>query len=338
MGIANTAFRIFQTGLEADATPGTAVAATSKAAVSDIVFKPTDRFHRPKLAKGLATSNPGDEVVVVRGTEFTIPETELIYDQHHIWLAMSVLGDVAASGADPYIWTFVRNILADPDINTRTLERRLSDGTNNIDNEWAYAFLSEIRWIYEANSALRWSAKGFARRVQASTLTAGQSFPAVMEIPPSPLVTVTIDSTWANLGVTAIAGQVTHAEVTFTTGYEPKATFDGRSDLDYTTNLLNAANVGLDVTIRMLVQANSGQFATEKTAAEAGTLRAIRLDVVGTQSRNFRLNMLLKHDPASLQTIGSEDGQDMIEMKLVNATDGTNQFSVVCENKTNATS
>ncbi len=332
MGKAVTGMRLFQWGMEADATPGTAVPATSKLAVEDIEFTPLDALYRPKLAKGLITRHPGNETVIMRGTKFKVAESPVSYDQIHNWIAMAVKGDVAATGADPYTWTIVRDILADPDINTRTLERRLTDGTNHIDNEWAYAFLSVLRFVYKDNQPLKFSAEGFARRIQASTLTAAQAFPTI-EIPPAALAKVWIDSTWAALGTTQVVGQVLGAEVAFRTGYKPKMTLDGRTDLDFTTNVLDASEVGLDVTLRLLIEASTGQFATEKTAAEAGTLRAVRFKVDGTQSRSLQLDMLLKHEPASLQTIGTEDGQDIVEMKLVDATDGTNLFQTVTVNK-----
>lgn len=335
MPLALTALRQYQWGLES--TSGTAVPATAKVAVEGLTFTPTDFFVRPRLAKGLITRNPGNETVIGRGTTWSVPETPFVYDQGQQWLAMAVEGGQAAVGAStPYTWTFTRDITADPAVNTRTLEQRISDGTNHIDYEYAYACLSQLRFIYATDQPLRLSAEGFARRVQGSTLTSSMALPAI-EIPPAPLAVVSIDSTWANLGTTPITGQVLSADVTFMTGYGPKMTLDGRTDLDFTTNILNSENVGLDVTIRMLVKANSGQFATEKTAAEAGTLRAVRLTIAGTASRALTLNMLLKHDAASIQTIGSEDGQDIVEMKLVDATDATNLFEVVLVNTLNTT-
>lgn len=330
--------RLFQWGQEVDGTPGTAVAATSKLAVNDIKFTPLDAIARPKLAKGLVIDNPGNETPVTRGTRFSVPDSPVSYDQIHNWLGMAVSETPAATGVNPYTWTHVRDIAADPDINTRTLERRITDGANPIDNEWAYAFLESITFKYKPDQPLIFSADGFARRVQGSTLTGAQAFPTI-EIPPSALAQVHIDSTWANLGVTLVSAQVLGAEVKFKTGYKPKMSLDGRSDLDFTTHLLDANAVGLDITLRMLIEASSGQFATEKAAAEATppTLRALRIRVLGTSSRELRLDMLCKHVPGSIQELGEEDGADVVEMKLTSATDGTNFFRVVTVNATNST-
>lgn len=336
MPLALSALRQYQWGLEGDSTPGTAVAATSKIAVEGITFTPTDFFVRPRIAKGLITRYPGDETVIGRGTTFSVPESPFVYDQGHHWCALAVEGDVTADGVDPYTWTYTRDITADPDVNTRTLEQRISDGTNHIDYEYAYALLSQLRWIYTLDQPLRFSAEGFARRVQSSTFTASQALPTIL-IPPAPLAKIWIDSAWASLGTTQVTAQVLSADVAFMTGYLPKMTLDGRSDLDFTTHVLNAENVGLDVTIRMLIKADSGQFAAEKTAAEAGTLRAVRLKVDSGSGNTLSLDMLLKHEAASIQTIGSEDGQDIVELKLVDATDGANLFEVIVGNQVNTT-
>ena len=187
-----TALQTLQWGKET--TRGTAVAATSKIAVEGIQFAADDEMARPRLAKGLLTSVPGDETVTRRGTTFSIPETPLVYDQHQHFLLGCVKGGVTSSpgtGA-PETWTFLRSLTADPAPEARTLERRLSDGTNFIDNEWSYALFSQLRWIYAIDQPLRFSAEGFARRIQSSTLTAGQAMPTIA-IPASPLAKIWID-------------------------------------------------------------------------------------------------------------------------------------------------
>lgn len=321
---------LYQLGKET--VRGTLVAATSKAAVQRIDFEPTDRFDRPALAKGLLHRHPGSETVIVRGTRVTIPETSLVYDQHHHWLTAGVKGGVTATGIDPYTWTFARSLTADPAPDTWTLERRATDGTTPIDEEWGYFFVTQYKWIYRADQPLRFALQGFARRVQGSTLTAALALPTI-EIPASPLCKIWIDSTWANLGTTQIVSQVIRADVTFNTGLQPFHSFDGRTDLDFTAYEFNADACGLDVELEAKVGA---QRATEKTAAEAGTLRAMRLQVLGTQTREFTLDMLLKHDLATAFKHGVTDGQEAVTWKLVDSDDGTNMFSAKVVNKTNA--
>lgn len=312
--------RTFQWGREG--TRGTAVAATSKMAVVDVEFSPLDKVDRPKLKKGLLHRNPGSETIISRGTAFRIPETPVIYDQIQNYLLASIKGAVAPTGTNPYTWTVARLLTADPNPDTFTLERRMSDGTTPIDNEWAYAFLTQIHFSYQVDQPLRFSADGICRRIQGSTLTPALAMPTI-EIPPTPLAKMWIDSTWANLGVTQVVAQVLRATVTYHTGLVPKPTFDGRSDLDFTTYVFDASACGVDAEITVMAGA---QYAIEKTAAEAQTIRAVRLTTLGTSSRELTLDMLVKHDLASSFALGADSGQDTFTMKLTDTDDATNMF------------
>jgi hypothetical protein len=321
MGKSIYGLRTYQWGKES--ARGTLVAATSKIAVEDLEFDPQDKLDRPKIAKGLLHRNPGSETVITRGTLFRIKETPVIYDQIQNLFSMSCKGAVTPTGAGPYVWLYPVSLTADPSPDTWTLERRLSDGSVNVDNRWAYAFLTQIRFVYQIDQPLKFSAEGIARRVQTNAITAALALPTI-EIPPVPLVQCWIDSTWANLGVTQVVAQVLRASLTFHTGLKPKLTFDGRPDLDFTTYIFDASVRGFDLELDMFVDS---QYATEKTAAEAATARAIRLKVLGTGSRELTFDMLAKHDPASQFNVTQTDGQDQITYKLQDSDDGANFFA-----------
>lgn len=317
--------RLYQWGPET--IRGTAVPATSKIATDDLDLQPTDNFDRPKLAKGLLHRNPGSETVVGRGTTWKTAESILVPSQQQHFCSMGIAGAITATGVGPFVWTFPRTLTADPAPKTFTFERRLSDGVSPIDNEWAYAFASMLKWSYQIDRPILFSAEGFARRVQASALTAALAMPAINP-PPAPLTQVWIDSTWAALGTTLVTAQVLKADVTYRTGLKPKPTLDGRTDLDFTTHIFDAAECGLDVDLVIMAGA---QYAIEKTASEAGTLRALRLrTTVGADI--VQLDCLLKHEPASTFGVGNEDGQDTSAFKLVDSDDGTNMFQAVITN------
>lgn len=320
------ALRLFQWGKET--TRGTAVAATSKMAIPFLDLQEEDTMHRPFLAKGLGHRYPGSETPVQRYTSWSVPEFPVIYDQLQHWLSMSVMGGITAVGTAPEVWTFARSLTADPVPHTWTLERRVTDGSSPVDNEFAYAFAHNIGFSWAAGEPILMTADGCARRKQTSTLTAAQAMPTI-EIPPVALSKMYIDSTWANLGTTQITGQILSASIGFATGLKPIWTLDARADMDYTAYVPDFSAVGLDVEITALL---AGQYATEQTAAEAGTIRAVRLQVDGTSSRQIQFDMLLKHDKASLFKIGSQDGQDLVTMNLVDTDDGTNMFRVKLSN------
>lgn len=318
------AMRLYQWGSES--TRGTAVAATSKIATEEVQLDPTDSFDRPRLAKGLLHRNPGSEVVVGRGTTWKAAESILVPSQQQHWISMG-LGNIAATGGGPFVWTFPRTLTADPAPKTFTFERRLTDGSTPIDHEWAYCFASQLKWSYQIDKPIHFSAEGFGRRVQASTLTAALAMPTINPAPTA-LTQLWLDSTWANLGVTQVTAQVLKADITYHTGLKPKMTLDGRTDLDFTTYVFDAADCGVDVDLVIMAGA---QYALEKTASEAGTLRALRLKTtIGADI--IQLDALLKHEKGSSFGVGNEDGQDTVPFKLVDTDDGTNMFQAVITN------
>lgn len=322
--------RTFQWGKES--TRGTAVAATSKIALENMDLEPIDSVVRPQFLTGKLHRYPGgNETAIKRGTNWAINNSPVVYDQLHHLGAMSVKGSVTATGAPSvYTWDFSRSLTADPAPDSFTLERRTTDGTTPRDYEWTYALIRNLSFSYKLDEPLRFSCDGFARRVQASTLTAALSYPST-EVPSSH-ATCSIDTTWAALGTTPIVAQVLSADFTFKTGLMPFDTLDGRADLDFSTYIFNGAETGIDLTLRLLM---AGQFPTEKTAAEAQTLRAVRLTVLGSASRELTLDMLVKHEPGSLFKVDEVDGQDVVDMKFVDSDDATNMFRMKVVNSVN---
>lgn len=314
------AARTFQWAREA--TKGTDLAATSKIAVENIAFTAEDLVERPKLAKGLLTRNPGNETIVFRGERFSVPEGPLNYEQLQNWLSMAVKGAVAPTGVGPYVWTFARTLTADPALDAFTLERRLTDGTTPVDHAWHYATLSRIGFSGARSGTVKFSAEGFARRRQTETLTAALTMPTT-EHPAFGQSRVFVDTSWAGLGGTAYATQIYGWKVDFLTGAKPQETADNRTDLDFSIVTIDGYEVGLEVEIMALL--TQTQYNAELAAAEAQTLRAVRVQVDGSSSRQIQWDMLLKYSEMP-HSIGEQDGQDIVSLKLVDATDGTNQF------------
>ncbi len=330
MSVLVDALNTFQVGIEG--TPGTAVPATSKLAVERIDFDESGVVYRPKLAKGLMLRNRGNETVVQRGTTWNIPDSPLIYDQFQLFLQMAVQGGVTATGSEtPWTWTHTRSLTADPGLESVTLERRISDGSNHVDHEYPYAMCQELTVRYAQNEPVRFSASGFSRRQQASTLTAAKVLPAV-EIPPTALGKVFIDTSWGGLGGTQITSQVIGAELTFRSGAMPMMTVDGRTDLDFTLPVINPEDVSLALRLTCLV--DHSRYATEKAAAVAQSLRAVRLELEGSASRNIFFDGLYKYSKPDIHAIGQQDGQAIVVLELEEATDGSEFFEVTLVNTT----
>src|SRR3972149_3216892 len=261
---------IIQSGREA--TKGTAVAATSKFAVEGFTTRPIDAIIRPKIIKGLLLANPGDELAVHRGMEWEIANSPVIYNQLQQFLAMVYKGGASPGAGPPYTWTYTRDPTADPTLDSRTFEVRQTDGATPNDIEFAYGMCQSLEISGAENEALRFAARGFGRRIQSSTLTAAQALPPVV-IPPMALPQVHIGDRWATRGATAIAGQVLGWRHTIESGIKPLMTADARADLDFTVDVLDWNEVKLGLELGILATAG-GQWATEKTKAEAGALGA----------------------------------------------------------------
>lgn len=335
-----------QWGLEsvkAPGTPGAAVAATKKMAVKDFLIRPQDNIFRDGAPlNGMLIGNRGGEVTMSRGVEWEVPSTPLFLDEMQYWLAMAVVGGVAATGAGPYVWTYTLNPLAiGAGRDMRTIELRMSDGTNNSDWEIPACMLQEIEWVGAPNQLVTFSARGIGRRLQPSTLT-----PALAMFPlngiSTALTSVFIDSTWANRGVTQVAGQVVGWRFKLMTGLFGQRTLDARTDLDYALAMLNPENVHWEIELDVKALASSAIWQTEKTQAEAmpgGGLRAVEIrgDItIGAVAYQFKIQALAKHTAASVFPVERQDGEVMGKLVLEGSTDLTNALAIIVQNNQNA--
>lgn len=317
-----------------ESTAGTDLATTSKTVIEEFMVTPEDEVFRPQHKAGLLVANKGNEQAMTRGTRWTA-RGKLCYEQAQHWLEGAIAGAITPTGTNPYTWTFTRNATAVPTLDSYTFERRISDGSNVIGNAWHYAMIDALTIKGSPRSMIEYEAQGFARRVQTETLTAGQSLPGTITFMPHGTSALYIDSTYANRGTTIVSSQLLDWSLTIRPGLEPFFTADGRSDLDYPTVALNDENIGLEFNATLLVPGTSSQYATEKTAAEAQTLRAceVRLTDSGG-SMSLKLQFLAKHEKGSLFELGKQNGQNVVQVKLVGSTDATNYMAAVLVNAT----
>lgn len=318
-----------------ESTAGTDLAATSKVVIEEFDVEPEDEYYRPQLLNGITLANRGSEQAQTRGTRFTA-RGALCYQQAQHWLEGVIQGAIAPTGTNPYTWTFTRNATAVPTLDTYTFERRLSDGSNNIDNAWHYGVLNSLTLRAEPRGMVMYEAQGFARRVQTEAQTGALTLPATITYMPHGTSALYLDSTWANRGTTIVSTQLLEWSLTLRPGLEGFFTADGRSDLDFPMVIQNTDTTGVEFTARLLIPGSSSQYATEKTAAEAGTLRACELrltDSGGTMS--LKLQFLAKHERASVFQVGNLNGQNVVDLSLVGSTDGTNFQAAVLVNATN---
>lgn len=303
---------------------GTSAAATSRL-VFPVEFDADDALERTPYATGLVWQNRGYEQPVMRGTKFTIPEHPINYETFPIlglWGFNGAVIPTAAGVAGPFTWPFTPSNIADPNVQARTLQRRMSDGTNTIDDGWAYGMLDELAVKWQQRRLVTVSAKGFARARSAPTFTAAQVPPTTLTQVPAALVTVFCDDTWGALGGTQITGQIVSGEMNFAFGMKPEETADGRTTLDFTKYVFDPEARKFTFKVRAFIT-NSGFAIAERTKAEAGTYRAVRVKFTdATTSQSITFDMIVKHTKASeVQKMVDVNGQEAVDLEFEQSTD-----------------
>ncbi|MCC6959228.1 MAG: hypothetical protein IT301_05225, partial [Dehalococcoidia bacterium] len=310
---------------------GTAAAATSKIALEKLEWGDDDEaMYMPRLANGMLIRNTSIATPTKHGTRFSFSDQPVVWEQLPHWLTLALKGapvlTYVPGSPDLWKWVWTRTPNANPAQQSVTLERLMSDGDGNTIEERAlYAMLSEMSLSYAEGEHLRMSGSGFARRMKTNSVTAALTLPTP-QVGVSALSRIYLDALWANAGDTLVAEQVIGWQWSHNNGLMPLLTAEGRTDLDFTKHQIDANNVTADLTVTALLDPT--MYAAENTAAEAGTIRAVQVKVDGGGGRLLTIDGLYRHAKPTLFKIGSQDGQDIVEMALVEATDLTNFLEV----------
>lgn len=315
-----------------EATPGTDLATTSKLLCTSFSAKPMSERYVPEVLRGLMQRNRGFETVMKHWTEFDFGGPVSYEQLQNLLCSAMGINVTSPTGLSPYVWTFTKNPAVVPTPCTFTIERDEYDGSTHIGQAWHYVVITELTISFAEGQPLMFAAKAFGRRVQTETITAAQSLPTP-EIPPTALASVYIDTTFAGLGGTQVASQVLAASVTIKNGAVPLWTLDARSDLDFTTIGYDVKDIQINASVTAYL---GGQYATEKTAAEAQSLRALHLAIAGTSSRALTLGGIFKYATPGLHDFGENNGQRTVLMNLEESSDGTNLFKAVLTNLVSA--
>lgn len=313
-----------------ETTAGTLITATSKIAAVDFLVQPQDAIDDPAILNGFAVASHGYEVVTKRSVNWSVPSTPVVFDQFQAWLGMALVGGVTSASGN--IWTYTLPGTALPNNDTRTIEVRLTDGSNPSDWRFGYSSLEEIVISGADGKPAEFTAKGFARRIQSTTLTAALSLPTVL-MSTFPNTSVYIDDLFSGVGGTQIVGQVLNWKLTIDTGLIPQFTADARTDFDFGVTVLDPTKRKAMLEVDILAQ-NAGQWATEKTKAEALTNRAVQIKLLNGAD-SLLLQGVYKHKPvASVFPDTVVNGQQVAKLMLESSTDQANYLKAVLTNAT----
>ena len=331
------AFEAIQIGREA--TKGTAVNATRVLVGNGILREMQERYYSA-YPRGVLATVGGDGIVIAKGTEFEI-ESELC-TQEAVWpFLLGARGQVTpTTGTDDETWVFTPADLTDgdPTLDSATVEFVEADGsTNHIQTEAQHVMCSEFEAQFAFNqiATMRW--RGFGRARQSATPTAALSPYSSRELLTSNLLSVFLDTSWANLGNTQLATVVRNARLAVQFFPMPDYTLDGRSDLDLTQHRIRPTGARLSLTLE-LNAAGAARFA----AWRAGTRQFVRLkctgNAVGGAVHTFQFDgsyrIVSQSDPQE-----AEDGlitQDF-ELEAVYDETGTNIWAATVINNIDET-
>lgn len=319
------AFRRIQIGKEA--TRGTGVAATSKL-IGTMRATPQKKWHRPAEDRN-SLSEFRRQALIGQRCRLAF-EGDATYEQIIAFLLMGIKGAVTPTTpvGTVRLWTFTPNYATANAPDTYTFEW----GDDTQEYEATFCMVESIELTWSEDSPVTMRVNMFGRFPSKSSFTGALSETSVEEVVANKLK-VYIDGAWANLGTTQKSSLVTGGTIRITTGYVPTKYADGSQDFSSYQEQKRHVEIELDMV-------TSTAFNTEYDAWVAGTLRAIRLQFDGTtiegaHDKYLRVDVIGKYDvePDMFEDV---NGDNVVKLKLVSMTDGTNEFSFEVKNAVTA--
>jgi hypothetical protein len=223
-----------------------------------------------------------------------MPETALTYEQFPHLLQASIAAGVQ-TGAIPgpfereYELSFGDGA---PAIKTYTL--RLGNKLVAADQQIVpFAWVDEWKIMHKSDQATwRMSATWRGQRMYAGAFTPSMSAPDVVEALTGN-TRLYIDNSGDNIGDTEVVATLLEFSLTYRSGIRWIPIGDG----DRYPKAIKFGKPSVDFTIRYELEEDTGvsRVATERAAADAGTLRLIRLECPGAGGRTFTIDMAAKY-------------------------------------------
>lgn len=309
---------IYQIGRET--TKGTVVATTNRLISRELIVTPVEPVFQPQVQLGILLENPTSDVVALRSAEIKMGG-DLTFEQILYPLNMAMKGLTSASAASgAQVWVFDPSYTADPGLNSFTIERRLSDGTTNCDEEIAYCMATEFGIAGAIGQNATFDATLFGRPVDtAGTLTTAIGIPAVNFIPTS-LFKVYVDDTFASIGTTQLSASIYDFGFKFRSQAQPKFYVDGRTDKSFTAHGLKRAGFDLEMGAEW-----TAAISSERAKAASRAIRYVRLKALGAAiSSSFytlTIDLACRYEKGLFDKETEREGNDALKLKLIGAYD-----------------
>lgn len=319
------ALSLFQWGIES--TRGTAVSST-RIIGADPKSIPLDRVWEPvRLANGLRVDRTGkrnDELLVRDTLSFSNGYFQVLPGLMQCSLDGTITPAEVNVGQSDYKWDITPSLTAANAPDTVTLE--MGDNTQAYEVEFVMfdnlKFSADIAQDGGA-SPVKIDASYFGRQVTPTTFTASQALHPSLEFMNAKLARLYMDTSWAGLGGTEQTSLLRGFQLEFLTGNHPK--FMGSANKYFTT--YGEGNLGVMLTLTL--EGTSGADSIFDLY-QAGTARAIRLDINGSQigsgaTRLFRTDLYGYFE--TVEPLGGEsNGNNLHQALFVGMPDSSANF------------
>lgn len=315
----------YQAGIES--TRGTAVAAT-RIIGADPKAIPTDRVWEPvRLAKGQRvdrTHKRNDELLVRDTLTFSNGYFQVLPMLFQCCLDGAITPAEVNVGQSDYKWDITPSLTAANEPDTLTIEM----GDNVQAYEVEYAMFNRLVFSAElgqdgAASPVKIEADYFGRQVTPTTFTASQALHTGLEFMNAKLARLYMDAAFADVGDTEQTALLRGFSLEILAGNHPK--FMGSANKYFDTY----GEGDLAVMLTLTLEGSSGADAIYDLF-RAGTEKAIRLDILGSQIgsggvRTFRTDLYGYFE--SVEPLGGEsNGNNLHQVLFVAQPDSSGNF------------
>lgn len=327
-------FRKIQYGKEV--TRGTAVVATKM--WPGKISVPVDRTPVfPELTTGRrarAQSGVFNQILV---DGFTLSMEQGVFQALPMLFSMGLKGGVTATETTPsqtdYLWDFSPSLSASNAQNGMTVE--FGDDTQAYEIEYCLARSLKIAGALGDDAGVSLEAECFGKQITATTFTAALT-PGTYEFMVANMTKLYIDPAWATLGATQKTGLLQDFSIEIQTGLHPKFLANG------VKTMTSHGEGFFDVMATFTFEGGSAAD-TEFDNFQAGTKRAIRLEVIGSQlgtGTPYKLTVDMFGQFESVIPLSSEKNGNNLHAAIFHCLDDNlatpHMFAVTCTTNANA--
>lgn len=288
---------------------------------------PQETVLPPQPQIGIMAEFPTTDTISQRWSDVKL-DGDLTYEQLIILMEMAIDGGVTPTGAGTdKTWVYNALMTADPLLRAFTLERRMSSGVTDWDEEIPFSLARAFSLSGAIGENLKFDADIFGRPIdRTAALTAAIPVPSV-NFAAAADTKLFIDNTFAGLGATQVLEALASWNMGVRTQVQPKFFQDGRADKSFTNYGLKRFGFDFSAETEMNAIINA-----ERAKAADRSIRYCRLVATGGIITGSAVNYKIQIDFAArykagmFDQRGNRDGNNLVPLELMSAYDATNTF------------